>query len=219
MKDQENSGAQALTNALAGNRVIAVLRADDAAQYLPVLEALVAGGVGALELTLTTPGTIAELPRIVHTLGDRAAVGVGTVLTRADAIAVLDAGARFVVSPNTDGDVVSAVAERGGVIIPGAMTPTEVHAAVAAGAAAVKLFPAQVLGPGYLKHLRGPFPNLAVVPSGGVDLAAAVEWTKAGAVAVSVGGPLLGDSFGSGNLSALTDRARALSRAVEEAAS
>jgi 2-dehydro-3-deoxyphosphogluconate aldolase/(4S)-4-hydroxy-2-oxoglutarate aldolase len=98
------------------------------------------------------------------------------------------------------------------------MTPTEVRAAIAAGAGAVKLFPAQTLGAGYLRHLRGPFPNLAAVPSGGVDVAAAVEWAKAGAVAVSVGGPLLGDALRGGDLGGLTKRAHELSSVVRDAA-
>jgi 2-dehydro-3-deoxyphosphogluconate aldolase/(4S)-4-hydroxy-2-oxoglutarate aldolase len=210
--------SQSIADVLGSNRDIAVLRAPDATHYLPVLEALVAGGVGALELTLTTPGTIAELPRIIEALGDGAVVGVGTVLTPGDAAAALDAGARFIVSPNTDVDVISAVVQRGGVMLPGAMTPTEVRAAIAAGAGAVKLFPAQTLGVGYLGHLRGPFPNLAAVPSGGVDVAAAVEWAKAGAVAVSVGGPLLGDALRGGDLGALTKRAHELSSVVRDAA-
>jgi 2-dehydro-3-deoxyphosphogluconate aldolase / (4S)-4-hydroxy-2-oxoglutarate aldolase len=103
-------------------------------------------------------------------------------------------------------------------VFPGGLTPTELAAGWNAGATAVKIFPAQTVGAGYLKHLRGPFPDLQAVPSGGVDLHAAGEWLNAGAVAVSIGGPLLGDALKGGDLGALRDRCRAVRSVAAEAA-
>ena len=104
-------------------------------------------------------------------------------------------------------DLLEAAAEVGIALVPGGLTPSELHAGWAAGAAAVKVFPASVVGPGYVKDLRGPFPGIRVIPSGGVDLEAAQAWLQAGAEAVSVGGPLLGDALKGGSLEALADRA------------
>lgn len=192
---------------LRGTRVIAVLRAPEASKYEAVVRTLLDSGVVVIELTLTTPGTLDVVSELCEKFGDSASIGVGTVLTAEDAAAAIDAGARFIVAPNFDPEVVRTAQERGVSVLPGVMTPTEVHAAREAGAEAVKVFPAQTLGAGYLKHLRGPYPDLQVVPSGGVDLEQAKQWLSAGAPAVSVGGPLLGDVFTTGDLGALKSKA------------
>jgi 2-dehydro-3-deoxyphosphogluconate aldolase / (4S)-4-hydroxy-2-oxoglutarate aldolase len=196
--------------------VVAVLRASHAAAYLPVVKALAAAGVTSIELTLTTPGTIEELPRLIDAAPE-AELGVGTVLTRRDAEASIDAGARFLVTPAVKPEVIAAAIERSIPILPGALTPTEVHLAWDLGASAVKIFPASTVGADYIKHLAGPFPSLATVPSGGIALEDIAGWVNAGSTAVSLGGPLIGDVFAGGNTVELTQRATRALRAVREA--
>jgi 2-dehydro-3-deoxyphosphogluconate aldolase/(4S)-4-hydroxy-2-oxoglutarate aldolase len=170
---------------------------------------LIGAGIRSVELTLTTPGTIERLPKLLAQFGDAADIGIGTVTGVAQLTAAVDAGAHYLVTPITDPDLVE-VANRAGVpIVPGGLTPTELFAAWRAGAAAVKIFPASQVGPGYLTDLRGPFPDIAAVPSGGVDLEGAAAWLHAGAAAVSVGGPLLGDAVRGGDIRALHDRTTA----------
>jgi len=190
-------------------RLIVVARAQDARDYDRVLEALIRGGIRSVELTLTSPGTIERLPEIVARFGTDADIGVGTVTDDVQLRAAIDAGAQYIVTPITDARLVAISSELGVPIVPGGLTPTELHASWRAGASAVKVFPATQVTPGYVNDLRGPFPGIEVVPSGGVDLAGAAEWLRAGAAAVSVGGPLLGDAFRGGDLDALRERAAA----------
>ena len=143
-------------------------------------------------------------------------MGVGTILTEAEAQRAMDAGAQYLVTPTMNLPVIKLTLERQIPGFPGGLTPTELAAGWAAGATAVKIFPAQTVGAGYLKHLRGPFPDLEAIPSGGVDLEATREWLDAGAVAVSIGGPLLGDALKGGDLGALRNRCRAVRAAIKE---
>lgn len=205
-----------IVDTLGGSRIIAVLRAPDADQYADVIDVLVDSGVTAIELTLTTPNTLNTVTALCEHFGNRATIGVGTVLRAEDAVTAIEAGAKFIVAPNLNTDVVTAALERGVPVLPGVLTPTEVAAALELGISAVKLFPAQAVGAGYLKHLRGPYPNLQGIPSGGVDLEGAKQWLAAGAPAVSVGGPLLGDVFSTGDLNALREKSRAFTVAFEE---
>jgi 2-dehydro-3-deoxyphosphogluconate aldolase / (4S)-4-hydroxy-2-oxoglutarate aldolase len=142
-----------------------------------------------------------------------AVLGVGTVLSESEAQRAIESGARFLVTPTMNLPVIKLAVERQIAVFPGGLTPTELAAGWDAGATAVKIFPAETVGAGYLKHLRGPFPDLEAIPSGGVDLDATRAWLAAGAAAVSIGGPLLGDALKGGELSALRDRCRAV-RAV-----
>lgn len=191
----------------AASRLIVVMRAGSADQYPDVIDTLATAGVRSMELTLTTPGTLEALPELVRRFGDTVDLGVGTVTTTEQAQQAGDGGAAYLVTPVTDHAVIAESIERGMPIVPGGLTPTELYSSWLAGAAAVKVFPSTVVGPGYVKDLRGPFPDLRVIPSGGVDLDAAQAWLAAGADAVSVGGPLLGDAFTGGDLTALADRA------------
>jgi 2-dehydro-3-deoxyphosphogluconate aldolase/(4S)-4-hydroxy-2-oxoglutarate aldolase len=202
---------------LLGTRVVAVLRAQQASEYAPVVDALIRGGVLSVELTLSTAGVFEELPRLRERFGDAAELGVGTVTTAAEAEAAVDAGAAYLVTPITDVSVIEIATRRGVPVFPGGFTPTELHRGWSAGATAVKIFPASKLGPGYVSDLRGPFPSIEVIPSGGVSIADAAAWIEAGAVAVSLGGPLVGDAFRGGDLRALTQRAEAVRRVVDEA--
>lgn len=193
----------------AASRLIVVVRGTSADQYGPVLQTLADAGIRSLELTLSTPGTLEELPGLIAQFGDRLDLGVGTVTRPSEVERAAHGGARYLVTPITRSDLLEAAGEAGIGMIPGGLTPTELHAGWAAGAAAVKVFPASAVGPGYVKDLRGPFPGLRVIPSGGVDLEAAQAWLAAGADAVSVGGPLLGDARKGGSAEALAERARA----------
>ncbi|WP_309067915.1 bifunctional 4-hydroxy-2-oxoglutarate aldolase/2-dehydro-3-deoxy-phosphogluconate aldolase [Microbacterium sp.] len=190
-------------------RLIVVARAQRAEDYDAVLDVLVDAGIRSVELTLTTPGTFDHLPRLIARFGDEIDLGVGTVTNADDLTRAVDAGAGYLVTPITSTALVAQATTAGVPIVPGGLTPTELYASWSAGASAVKVFPAGQVGPSYLKDLRGPFPDLVAVPSGGVDLAGAEAWLRAGAVAVSIGGPLLGDAFAGGNLRELRERAAA----------
>lgn len=201
----------------AAAKLIVVVRAPDAAGYDQVLDVLVSAGIRSVELTLTTPGTLDRLPKLLAQFGDAADIGVGTVTDGGQLAAAVGAGAHYLVTPIADPDLVGAANRAGVPIVPGGLTPTELFAAWRAGAAAVKIFPANQVGPGYLNDLRGPFPDIAAVPSGGVDLQGAAAWLRAGAAAVSVGGPLLGDALRGGDLGALRDRTAAFVAACDKA--
>lgn len=193
----------------AAAKLIVVVRAPHAADYDEVLDVLIGAGIRSVELTLTTPGTLDRLPELLARFGNVADIGVGTVTDGAQLDTAAEAGAHYLVTPIANPDLVDAATRARVPIVPGGLTPTELFGAWRAGAAAVKIFPAGQVGPGYLKDLRGPFPDIAAVPSGGVDLAGAAAWLKAGAVAVSVGGPLLGDALRGGDMNALRDRTAA----------
>lgn len=199
---------RALPLRTATSRLVVVVRAASAADYEPVLDVLVDAGIRSLELTLTTPGTIECLGSLIERYGADADVGVGTVVDREQLSRAIDAGAHYIVTPITSAELIEQSVTHGVPIIPGGLTPTELFASWSRGASAVKVFPASQVTPGYVKDLRGPFPGIQVVPSGGIDIDGAAEWLEAGAAAVSVGGPLLGDALRGGDLRAL--RARAL---------
>lgn len=202
-----------LSQRLAGSKVIAVLRTSQVSALAPVCDVLVEEGILSLELTLTTPGLLDALEELVDRYENSADVGVGTVVTESEAQRAMDCGAQYLVTPTMNLPVVDLAVRRKIAVFPGGLTPTELVAGWRAGATAVKIFPAETVGAGYLKHLRGPFPDLEAIPSGGVDLDATRAWLAAGAAAVSIGGPLLGDALEGGELSALRDRCRAV-RAV-----
>ncbi len=204
---------------LSQTRVVAVLRAQHAMDYSPVIDALRDGGVLSIELTLSTPGVWEELPRLRQRFGDAVELGVGTVTTVGEAVTALDLGAAYIVTPVTDPEIVTVCTQRGVPVFPGGLTPTELHSGWRLDATAVKVFPASTVGPGYVSQLRGPFPDIQVIPSGGVEIDDVPGWIRAGALAVSLGGPLLGDAFKGGSLRTLTERARRVRGLVDEAGS
>lgn len=187
--------------------VMAILRARSADRFLDVSRALVAGGITCLEITLTSPGALEAIKAVRAELPSTVDVGAGTVTTAAEAVAAIEAGAGFVVSPSAELDVVRTALAAGVASYPGAYTATEVLAAWRAGATVVKLFPASSVGPGYVKALAGPFPDIAMMPTGGMALDEIGAWIRAGVVAVGLGGPLLGDAADGGSLDALQSRA------------
>jgi 2-dehydro-3-deoxyphosphogluconate aldolase/(4S)-4-hydroxy-2-oxoglutarate aldolase len=209
-------GRLALSSRLRSTRIIAVLRASSVEQLYPACDVLVEEGILSLEFTLTTPGLLKGLPAIVDRYTTTADVGVGTVTTATQADEAIDYGVDYLVTPTVNEAVVTLAVRRGTAVLPGGLTPSELSAGWQAGATAVKIFPAQTVGADYLKHLRGPFPELVAVPSGGIDLQGARTWLDAGAVAVSMGGPLLGDALKGGDLNGLRQRCRAVHAAVRD---
>jgi 2-dehydro-3-deoxyphosphogluconate aldolase/(4S)-4-hydroxy-2-oxoglutarate aldolase len=190
--------------------VVAILRAGDAGRFLEVGRVLYEGGVRAIEVTLTSRGALEAFGRLREELPGDALLGVGTVRSAADAERALDVGATYLVAPDFRPEMVAFAVERGIPVVPGALTPTEVAAAWAAGATAVKVFPVSAVGgPGYVKAIRAPLPEVPLVPTGGVGVDDVGAYLAAGAVAVGIGSPLLGDAGDpDGDLAGLADRAR-----------
>src|SRR4051812_30789334 len=187
-----------MSEALATTRVVAILRAENASRAEAVVDVLLANGIRSLELTLTTKGALEVVERLAATVPEGTDLGVGTVLTADEVDRAVDAGARFVVSPSVVPAVIEAATRHGIASYPGAFTPTEIHAAWTAGASAVKLFPGGALGPGYLKAVRAPLPDIPLVPTGGVAVEAVGAWLGAGGAAGGPGGPLGGGAVGPG---------------------
>ena len=202
--------------ALRAQRLLAIVRGTDPAAAARTVLTLAGEGVGLVEVSMTTPGALDVIAHARSELGTETRLGAGTVITAEDADRAADAGADFVVTPAIVPGLRRA-AERGLPLLAGALTPTEIVAAAQAGAAAVKLFPASLGGPRYLRALLDPFPSTALVPVGGVDAGAARDYLAAGAVAVGVGSPLIGDAASGGSLDDLRARARRFLAAVRDA--
>lgn len=171
--------------------IVAVMRAPTGEILADVAEALHAGGVLALEVTFTVPAAHRVLEEVARRLGDRVVLGAGTVLDTETARVALLSGARFIVSPTVNLDVIAMCRRYSCPVMPGAFTPTEVLQAWQAGADVVKVFPADVVGPQHLKAIRGPLPQIRLMPTGGVNLKTAASFLEAGACALGVGGALV----------------------------
>jgi 2-dehydro-3-deoxyphosphogluconate aldolase/(4S)-4-hydroxy-2-oxoglutarate aldolase len=171
--------------------IVAVVRSSSAEALAGAAEALVEGGVSAIEITFTIPNALSAIADVRKRLGDRIALGAGTVLDPETARAAILAGADFIVGPGTNLDVIRLCRRYDKAVMPGAFTPTEVITAWEAGADVVKIFPADVGGPAYLKALRGPLPQVRLMPTGGVDLSTAAAFLQAGACCLGVGGQLV----------------------------
>ncbi|MEU3980887.1 bifunctional 4-hydroxy-2-oxoglutarate aldolase/2-dehydro-3-deoxy-phosphogluconate aldolase [Streptomyces sp. NPDC026672] len=200
--------ARDVTATITASGLVAILRAPTARHFPAVAEALVEGGVRAIEVTLTSEGALSCLSTLSRAHGDDVVIGAGTVMSADQAEACLEAGASFLVSPVAAPDVAAAARIAGAAVYPGALTPTEIAAAVHAGAAAVKLFPASAVPPRYIQDVHGPLPGVPIIPTGGITLAAVPAWIAAGAAAVGLGGPLIGPAATDGPTPALTARAR-----------
>ncbi|WP_431038292.1 bifunctional 4-hydroxy-2-oxoglutarate aldolase/2-dehydro-3-deoxy-phosphogluconate aldolase [Streptomyces sp. P6-2-1] len=207
-----------LLDALRRYRLLAIVRGNDPDASLAAVLALAREGVPLIEVSLSGAGALDVLARARSVLGPGAPLGAGTVLTAAEAREARDAGAGYLVTPGVS-EAVAAGAALGLPVLAGVMTPTDILAARDRGATAYKVFPASYAGgPGYLRALRGPFPALPFVPVGGVDTEAARDHLAAGALAVGVGSPLLGDAADEGgDLAALCERARVYRELTENA--
>lgn len=172
--------------------VLPVLRADSSTEALAIAAAIEAGGISAMEVTMTVPGAVSVIEKMVHEAGDRILIGAGTVLDAETARACILAGATFIVSPALNVKVIEMCRRYSITVMAGALTPTEVVTAWEAGADLVKVFPCSAMGgASYLKALKSPFPHIELVPTGGVTLKTAADFLKAGAFALGVGGDLV----------------------------
>jgi len=190
-------------------RIIAIIRGEMHGKELEIAEALVEGGISALEISIVSPSYDAAIRKLALHLGDRIAIGAGTVLTVEELRRVADCGASFIVSPNIDRPVIELTRNLGLASFPGAYTPTEIVLADRYGADAVKVFPAVSLGPLYIRALQGPLPGIRLIPTGGIHVQSLAEYQAAGAWAVGIGSELVGcqelDHF---DPQQLTDKAR-----------
>jgi 2-dehydro-3-deoxyphosphogluconate aldolase/(4S)-4-hydroxy-2-oxoglutarate aldolase len=201
---------------LKSERVVAVVRAPSADVLLPLSEALVEGGIRALEVTMSTPDAIEGIRRLSFHWGEEAWIGVGTVLDVETAKAAAEAGAAYCVSPVLIPEVIEAAKSSGMLAMPGAMTPTEAFQAYQLGADVVKIFPATSFGPGYFRDLLAPMPFLRLMPTGGVEAENVGDWLKAGAVAVGAGSSLVPkQALADGDWMEITARARRFRLAAE----
>ncbi|MFC4323651.1 bifunctional 4-hydroxy-2-oxoglutarate aldolase/2-dehydro-3-deoxy-phosphogluconate aldolase [Litchfieldia salsa] len=198
--------------------LVAVIRKPKASQIHAIAEALVKGGVGALEITVDTPGAIPMITSLKETFEDRVLVGAGTVLDAESAKAAIDAGADFIFSPILDVETIQLTNRYGKISIPGVMTPTEVVQAYSAGADLLKVFPGDSLGIDYIKNLRGPLPHIPMMPTGGVSLNNVEAFIKSGAVAVGAGGTLVDKkAIDEERYEVLTDIAREFIKRIKNA--
>lgn len=198
--------------------LLAVLRAPDPDGARRAVDALIEVGVNGIEVTYSTPGAAGVISSLRETYGDDALVGAGTVTTAGQATEAAEAGAEFLVSPGLDDGVVYAMLETGLTTMAGALTPTEVMRATRLGVDVVKVFPGSLVGPSYLRSLRGPFPEVPFMPTGGVSTANVADWLAAGAMAVGAGGELASASdIRSGDFDAIREKGRAFVAALREA--
>lgn len=199
--------------------LVPVVRAPSAELAILAVEAILEGGISTFEITLTVPGAVKVIETLSKRFGERALIGAGTVLTAEEARACIDAGARFVVSPGFDLPTLELVLRRGLPMMPGALTPTEVITAWKAGADVVKIFPCSAMGGAkYLKALKGPLPQVKMLPTGGVNASTAAEYLAAGAAALGIGSELVdAAALAAGKTDVITARAKELVQAVAAA--
>ncbi len=206
-----------MVDAIRAQGVVAVVRMSDPDRLASVIEAAVEGGVKAIEITLTVPRALHHIAATRARFGDDILLGVGSVRDSADARAAVEAGARFVVSPIFDPEIIETAHELGVPAIPGCFTPTEIASAVRAGADVVKVFPADILGMNFFKSVRAPMPDLKLMPTGGVSLSNAGEWLAAGACAVGIGSALIQkDAVASGNYQQIRENARIVRACIDD---
>ena len=198
--------------------VVAIVRVATAQQAIEVCGAIARGGVKPIEVTMTVPGAIDVIKEFKKAVGDEVLGGAGTVLDPETARAVILAGAEFIVSPNLNLKVIEVCHRYGKIVIPGTFTATEILTAWEAGADIVKVFPAGVVGPKYLKDIKGPFPQIRLTPTGGVNLENTPDFIRAGAVAVSVGTSLVDKkAVSEKKYDVITENARKFIEAVKQA--
>ncbi len=203
------SAKQEVLNGMLEIGVVAIVRLDSSESLHRVAEAIYDGGVRHIEFTMTTPGALRTLEEVTQRLGDRVVLGAGTVLDAETARAAILAGARFIVAPNLDPAVIRLCHRYGVVVMPGALTPTEILQAWELGADVVKVFPCSAFGPDYIKAVLAPLPQVRLAPVGGVDLHNVTDYIRAGATCVGVGSSLVSNALvAGGDWAALTERAR-----------
>jgi len=199
--------------------IVPVVRAATVEDATRAVEAICAGGIPVLEITMTVPNATSVIRHVVREHGSTALIGAGTVTTAEQAEQCIRAGAEFLVSPGLSIPVLAVAQACAKLVIPGALTPTELMHAQENGARLIKIFPCgNVGGPKYLQSLKGPFPNAALIPTGGVNVSNAADYITAGAFALGVGGDLVNAAaLRDGNLAKITEAARELVRTVHAA--
>ena len=218
MHRQASPDKAAVVDRIKTERAVAVIRTDSIERALGVAEAVIAAGFCAIEITFSFPEASKAIAKLAQNNERNLLIGAGTILTREHVHEAVGAGAQFLVSPCVLPEVIDAARELRVVIIPGAFTPTEIYTAHSLGADIVKIFPAVKFGPEYLKAIRGPLPEIPIMPTSGVDSSNVAEWFKAGAVAVGAVSSVLDPQLiQSGNWPELTKRARAFMNAVRDA--
>jgi 2-dehydro-3-deoxyphosphogluconate aldolase / (4S)-4-hydroxy-2-oxoglutarate aldolase len=209
LPDAAISGRDRIARAIEECAVVAVIRLKEPDRLRGVVDALADGGVRALEITMTVPRAIELIGEIAPTLPDGFVLGAGSVLDADTARRAVDAGAQFLVSPVLRPELIAAGHACDVPVMPGCFTPTEILTAWDAGADMVKVFPATALGPGFIKDVRAPLPQVKLMPTGGVTVENAGDWIRAGAVAVAVGSALLdAAAISSGSFAPIADNAR-----------
>jgi 2-dehydro-3-deoxyphosphogluconate aldolase/(4S)-4-hydroxy-2-oxoglutarate aldolase len=199
------------------SRIVAVVRSTHVGQLTDVAEALLAGGVEIVEITFTVPRAHRVLEQLADRLGDKILLGAGTVLDAETARTALLAGAKFIVSPTLNLDVIRLCQRYDKLVLPGALTPTEVLTAWEHGADIVKIFPSDLTGPPYIKALHGPLPQIRLMPTGGVNLLTAADFLRAGACALGIGGSLVeAEAIAAGNMARIESLARQYVQVVRE---
>jgi 2-dehydro-3-deoxyphosphogluconate aldolase/(4S)-4-hydroxy-2-oxoglutarate aldolase len=199
------------------SRIVAVVRSTHVGQLTDVAEALLAGGVEIVEITFTVPRAHRVLEQLAERLGEKILLGAGTVLDPETARTALLAGAKFIVSPTLNLDVIRLCQRYDKLVLPGALTPTEVLTAWEHGADIVKVFPSDLTGPAYLKALHGPLPQIRLMPTGGVNLLTAADFLRAGACALGIGGSLVeAEAIAAGNMARIESLARQYVQVVRE---
>ena len=196
--------------------VVAIMRANSPDQLLSAADAIKEGGVNAIEVTMTTPGALDVIKQATSRYGSEVLFGIGSVLDPESARAAILAGAQFVVCPTLDVRIIALCRRYAVPVMPGAYTPTEILTAWEAGADIVKVFPASVGGPEYIKAVKAPLPQVRLMPVGGVDLNTTAEFIRAGCDLVAVGGALVDQKLlDAGGFAAITERARRFREEVE----
>lgn len=203
---------------LTENGVVAVIRNIPKEKVGKVAESLIAGGVNALEVTLDGEDAFRVIEKLVVEFENQAVIGAGTVLDGVSAELAIRSGAEFIVSPVLKEDVIQTTLRSGKISIPGAITPTEMLTAIELGAHIVKVFPASVGGPEFIKNVRGPLPQISIIPTGGIDLENAADFIKSGAIAIGAGGNLVDNTaIAENNYEYITNVAREYVKIVKSA--
>lgn len=209
-----------IINKIVENGAVAVIRLKDGSKFNKIAEALYAGGVASIELTMTTPNAFKLLEEASKIFNDKMMLGMGSVLNPKDAQRAIDAGAKYIVSPVFKKEILQTAHKNNTAVMPGCFSPTEIQTAYEEGADIIKVFPADIVGMAFFKAIKAPLPHLKLMPTGGVSLTNAGDWLKAGACAVGIGSALLNQkAIDENNFSVLTENARVLMLSISSAKS
>lgn len=195
-------------------RIVAIIRGVTGDEFYGLIDTLVENDIRTMEITVDTPGVYEKIAHMKEQYDEQVAIGAGTVLDRETAVLAINAGAEFLVSPSLNLDVIKTAKRYGKMVLPGCMTPTEMVQAYEAGADAIKVFPASVVGPKYLRELSGPLGHIPLLPTGGIGQQNAREYLEAGAIAVGLGSSLVGRGGRGIDLAAVQEKAQAFRRLV-----